>query len=420
MILFGAGSSVPFGIPGMKGFTDRFIEKFGESELIGHIRDSIDKSEKILGISFSFDLETLLSVLGDLSSQSSKKPISAATSCLLINLTLNITGARKKFGNEATLKLKDLTQFIFETCLNPIKRGKKDGTFSFLNDFYGPLLTTLNRVDLKNIQDWIKSVFSTNWDLCFKTWADYVNLPIRDGIEIDKQSQPVLNIEKNIGTSGDFHYLPLHGSLDLIKTKRLKGKGSYEDILKISDPLSYFEDKPENMRKAFMIYPLEAIGYEESIRSPYFDMLYHFRDALKRESVVFIIGYSLRDPIIGSIFEEVIAEKIRNGNLAPLSNDLDSRRKEAAKHNFKIFVFNPRPEKLAENLEKQYNNNLLGTFIPIKIEFPKVSDKQFHEKYQETIKSLIINLIETNLISKQEVADLTNLLSENYNFSIHY
>ena len=303
--------------------------------------------------------------------------------------------------------------------LDPINEGKKKGNFNFLNDFYGPLITILNKRNLANIQDRISRVFSTNWDLCFKTWIDYTNMPIHDGTEIDQQSQPVLNIERRFDTSGTFHYIPLHGSLDLIKTMRLKGKGAYEDILKISDPLRYFEDKPENMRNAFMIYPLEAIGYEGSIRTPYFDMLYHLRSILKRESIVFIIGYSLRDPIIGSIFEEVIAEKIRMGHLTPLSEDLDSRGEEASKNNFKVFVLNPRPKKLVENLQKQFNHNLLATFIPIKTEFPKISDEKFHEKYRETLKKLIISLEKTTFISTQVATDLTKILSENYNISIN-
>jgi hypothetical protein len=38
-----------------------------------------------------------------------------------------------------------------------------------------------------------------------------------------------------------------------------------------------------------------------------------------------------RDPVIGSIFEEVIAERIRDGHLAPLSENLESRKAEGAK-----------------------------------------------------------------------------------------
>jgi DNA polymerase III epsilon subunit-like protein len=68
MILFGAGSSVPFEIPGMTGFTEQFIAKNKDmSEFIMNIKDAISKSEEMIGISLPFDLETLLSVLNDLS-----------------------------------------------------------------------------------------------------------------------------------------------------------------------------------------------------------------------------------------------------------------------------------------------------------------------------------------------------------------
>ena len=74
MILLGAGSSIPFGIPGMKGSTDQFIATHGESELIAKIREAIDKSAETIGVRFSFDLESLLSVLNDLSGAKKEKP----------------------------------------------------------------------------------------------------------------------------------------------------------------------------------------------------------------------------------------------------------------------------------------------------------------------------------------------------------
>ena len=416
--MFGAGSSVPFDIPGMVGFTDRFVQKYGESPLINDIRDAMGESEEIIGIPFSFDLETLLSVLTDLSGAKPKKPISVATSTLLIKHGLNIETARKKYRSKASSSLVKLTEFIFNTCLAPIKKGKKDGNFKFLNNFYGPLMTILNKREITNIQQSIRRIYSTNWDLCFKTWVDYINLPIHDGTEIDPQSYPILNIENRTHTSEGFNYIPLHGSLDLIKEVRLKGEGAYEDIFKISDPVRYFEGKPENIRKVFIIYPLEAIGYEESIRRPYLGMLNHFRSSLRSDNVIFIIGYSLRDPIIGSIFEEVIAERIRKRSLAPLSEDLDSRKEESSKHPFKIIVLNPRPERLVENLKKQFNTNLLKTFVPLKIEFPKIMDNQFNEKYKETLKKLIIDLEQMTYLSTNEAAALTRILSSNYNISI--
>lgn len=79
MILLGAGSSIPFNIPGMIGFTNdfkNFIKR--DKDLIGfinEIEDTTIKSEQIIGTSISFDLETLLSILTDLSAIQPEKPI---------------------------------------------------------------------------------------------------------------------------------------------------------------------------------------------------------------------------------------------------------------------------------------------------------------------------------------------------------
>ena len=420
MILFGAGSSVPFDIPGMTEFTEKFIDKNKDmSEFLMNIKDAIDKSEEMVGISFSFDLETLLSVLNDLSGVMKEKPITIPTTSLLLEQGLNIKIARGKFRDKATVALERLREFIFNTCMQPNRAGKEKGDFEFLDRFYGPLMTVLNKTDMKNIQDPIRRVFSTNWDLCFKTWVDYVNIEINDGTIIDRQSNPVFDVRKFDSSSGsELKYVPLHGSLDLVKTRRPKGEGSYEDISKISDPIGYFEDKPANMKDVFIIYPLEAIGYEESVKSPYLDMLYTFRSSLRDQSWIFVIGYSLRDPTIGSIFEEVITERIKNGEINLLSEDFDSRKKEIQKHRLKIIVIDPNPDKLAENLKKQSFTKLLQTFVPIKIRFPRISDKDFDAEYTKAISQLVEGLEQIGYMEPGSKKVVTGLLTEKYNIGL--
>ena len=418
MILFGAGSSVPFGIPGMAEFTVRFLKENKDlSAFIHRIRNSIMKSEEMIGISFPFDLETLLSVLNDLSGISDKKSISLPTASLLLAEGKNIKAVRKEYGGKALQALDRLMRFIFDICMKPVKKGQKEGNFRPLNNFYGPLMTVLNRENLGVIQSSIKKIYSTNWDLCFKTWADYANLPINDGTVLDDQSLPVFSVKKFDSNSRGFVYVPLHGSLDLIKIMRPKGAGAYEDILKIPDPVRYFEDKPENIRNIFMIYPLEVMGYEESVKSPYLDMLNNLRETLRGEGTVFIIGYSLRDPTIGSIFEEVIAEKIRQGSISPLSEDLDSRKKEIAQHQFKVIVMNPNPEKLMESLKKFYPN-LLQTFVPVRIEFPQTSDRNFSEKYKVALRKLVVDLQIIGYLNESHLRSIKKVLWREYKISI--
>jgi len=119
--LFDAGASVPFGIPGMEGFTERFIKEHKDlSPFIFRIRNSIVKSEEMVGISLPFDLETLLSVLNDLSGVSDKKSISLPTTSLLLAEGKNIKEARKEYGKKAFLAHDRLMKFIFDACLPKI------------------------------------------------------------------------------------------------------------------------------------------------------------------------------------------------------------------------------------------------------------------------------------------------------------
>jgi len=135
MILLGAGSSVPFGIPGMAGFTKLFIKKNPDfSAFISKIEGAISKSKDTIGVSIPFDLETLLSVLSDLSGVTDK-PISIPTASLLLTNGLSIKKAREKYGDKASLALEKLMKFIFDTCMKPIKEGQEEGNFRSLNRF---------------------------------------------------------------------------------------------------------------------------------------------------------------------------------------------------------------------------------------------------------------------------------------------
>lgn len=398
MIIFGAGSSVPFGIPGMVGFTEGFKASIKSdtqlSSFIEGIEDTIGQSKEMVGTSIPFDLETLLSILTDLSATSEGKPISIPTVTVLLKEGITIQEAYERYRQKSITGLQRLRDYIFEKCMKPIKKGKEKGDFSFLDQFYNPLMTVLNKADLKNVQEHTRRVYSTNWDLCFKVWADYANIPVNDGTDLDRSSLPVLNVRKFESMPSTLNYVALHGSLDLIKINREKEKGVYKDVFKIPDPIRYFDGKPDNIKDAFIIYPLEAIGYEESIKSPYLDMLHNFRNFLEAENTVFIIGYSLRDPTVGSILEEVIAKRIREGDILPLFEDIDKRKSVAREDRFKIIVIDSNPEKIAENLKSQSRLNLLSVFIPVRIEFPQMADPDFQSRFARAIVNLAYALKE--------------------------
>jgi len=90
MLLFGAGSSVPFKIPDMKKFTHDFKANLDDpvlSEFLGQIESALRNSERLIGTSITFDLESLMVVLQDLAS-AERKVISAPIFALLLHLII--------------------------------------------------------------------------------------------------------------------------------------------------------------------------------------------------------------------------------------------------------------------------------------------------------------------------------------------
>ena len=70
MILFGAGASVPLGIPTMEEFVRKFEMEISRSGLLKDFYDqiklSITKAREFTGQDWTFDLESLMAVLEDI------------------------------------------------------------------------------------------------------------------------------------------------------------------------------------------------------------------------------------------------------------------------------------------------------------------------------------------------------------------
>jgi hypothetical protein len=125
MILFGAGSSVPFGIPGMADFTKEFLEtgKY-DPDIVEVVKNAIANSDQTIGLVLPFDLESLLSVLNDLAEIKPQKPISVATVALLLRKKLTIKKAREKYKDGARSTYAKLNEFVFNTCMRPRARAR--------------------------------------------------------------------------------------------------------------------------------------------------------------------------------------------------------------------------------------------------------------------------------------------------------
>ncbi len=441
MILLGAGSSVPFRIPDMKKFVEMFKEGLWKeeqatelSQLTLQIESALEKSQKLIGTRIRFDLESLMVVLQDLVG-AKDTPISAPTFVFMSHLleqknmeigTYNIEDVRKTFGKRAESLLVHLQKFIFGLCMNPIEIGQKDLTgFSFLDLFYGPLFSLLGNGDLRSPTT--KWIFTTNWDLCLKQWLEYAqSIEVEDGTILDYQRKPVLSPSQgwNKNTQSK-KVVPLHGGWDLIKKRRVVSGGFYEDIFKVTCPETYFKGNPSEMGRAFMIFPLEAVGYEQSVRSPYLDMLNLLKDVLRDDSTIFTIGFSFRDSTIASIFEEVLRERAERGDWQPVG-DIQNLKNEDVERiksmSLKIFLIDSSPQLVIDNLNSQGYTNVGQAIIPIKVSFPDMisykdrDEIRVKDKVQEAFSIIFNQLHPFGLI--MDLNNINNFMAKRYGFSL--
>jgi hypothetical protein len=380
----------------MKKFVEMFEKHLLSSndsslcDFLVQIKSALSDSEKLVGTKTPFDLESLMVLLQDFTTQD--KPISTPTFAFMLQAisdrgkevgTYNIENVRKTYGERASKLLQLLRKFVFNVCMEPIKRGKASlDSFSFLDMFYGPLFLSLGSGALESSRT--AYVFTTNWDLCLKQWLEYARLRFEDGTQLDGQRKPVLSPSTGWTVGGDStrKVVPLHGSLDLVRMQRPVSTITYEDIQKVTAPETYFEGNPSEIDKAFIIYPLEAVGFEQSVKSPYLDMLNLMKQTLRSESTIFVVGFSFRDPTIASIFDEVVRERAQRGQ----------------EEDMKIFLINRSPEIIVSNLVNQGYGNIGQVLIPVKVSFPDMADNKARANtMQEVISSIIRKLHEVGV-----------------------
>jgi hypothetical protein len=94
LILLGAGTSVPFGIPAMKKFVELFKEEIKNrpelAPLFQRIETALINSDLLVGYRVDFDLESVMAVLRDIANFDS--PVSFPTFAFTLSL---ISGTKK-------------------------------------------------------------------------------------------------------------------------------------------------------------------------------------------------------------------------------------------------------------------------------------------------------------------------------------
>lgn len=362
----GAGMSIPFGIPTMKQFTELF-----EGKIINNEEFPTDQKEIYLNIKkgtkntgLSFDLELFMSILNDLKNPSSR--LTLPTVNFLLDQgekSLKPEKIQENYKDISASLYKTLIEFIKETIMEPLNT---DGIYEVLDLVYFPIFGLLGFTgEVSNTpQAPLKNIFTTNWDYTIREWMKYRNLYFDDGAKLNRQGDLSFDV-KNSWSGDEYHIIPLHGSIDFEVTERKKITGEVRDINKVTG-------KKAVASNPFIIYPLEAVGYEDTVKSPYFDLMIKLRQVLETDKYIFVIGFSFRDPTISSIFEDVLRERHKKGDWIPLEGEFEERKEKFKENNpkMKFLLVDSNPRQVFKNMERQGFFNISKACLPIKIDLP--------------------------------------------------
>jgi formate dehydrogenase assembly factor FdhD len=123
---------------------------------------------------------------------------------------------------------------------------------------------------------------------------------------------------------------------------------------------------------------LEAVGYDQSIKGPYLDMLFELKKRLRHEDNVFVIGFSFRDSIIASIFDEVVREKVEQGR----------------GENMKVLLIDSGPQAVIENLKRQGYKNIANAITQDEVSFPNVMEyKSARQEIIQNTQSMLTSVM---------------------------
>lgn len=261
---------------------------------------------------------------------------------------------------------KTLIDFIKETIIAPFNM---EGIYEILDLVYFPIFGLLGFTGevFNPPQPPLKNIFTTNWDYTIREWMKYRNLYFDDGAKLNGQGDLSFDV-KNSWSGNEYYIIPLHGSIDFEVTERKKITGKVRDINKVTG-------KKAVASNPFIIYPLEAVGYEDTVKSPYFDLMIKLRQVLETSSYIFVIGFSFRDPTISSIFEDVFRERHKKGDWIPLEGDFEERKEKFKENNpkMKFLLMDSNPKQVLKNIERQGFFNISKACLPIKIDLPSTN-----------------------------------------------
>ena len=321
LCFFGAGASVPFGIPTMAGLLQGLEERLETGVLPGlsMYRDIKLKLQNYM----PFDIEALIRVLDTILAGDAKAPL-LDPSIHYFSDWGNSFESMTKFKEEQAFRNKDeaeslLTEikgYIAEAC------SPKTTPFDIHQAFFQKVLFNLSHDHTVDIQSNRPSginyqIFTTNYDLIIESYFRSKRLAYECGqgpngmLEIDRRENPDLyghNIQR-------FQIYKLHGSVNWYVGEN--GALQWGSEPAIPGGAKLMADPVE---RELMIYPA---AQKYTFREPFYDMFHHLKQTLLSSDICYVIGYSFRDDDILGLFHDALAAR-NNLTLCLIDPDADN------------------------------------------------------------------------------------------------
>jgi hypothetical protein len=349
----GAGASKVFGIPTMRDFLNDFESFLNNNNDDKYAKlDIYNDIKKYLGDKDEFDLESVLTVVDDISniSQFMNRFNHPSIRYLLNKYSQSdtISGYTKYEKSDTAISLRDeLNNYIKIRC-TPTSR---EIGFKAYDEFFEVLYPMI----LKNGRRGPNSglpycpIFTTNYDLCLELYCKERNIRFENGqgMSNNKLVVDISRTNENLYNENYFKIFKLHGSINWYK---IKDTDIRELIEWHNVNLNPGDETLESsvIEKEIMIYPL----FEKQIyNDPFSDMFFKLKETLESSDDWFIIGYSLRDKEIRDIFKDSIFSRIKRGK------------------GTKIFIIDPLADKIVSKAFGSFKDSNLVEFIDIAKKF---------------------------------------------------
>lgn len=304
LCFFGAGASVPFGIPTMARLVDQLEERLASeySPCVVLYREIKSKLQDYT----PFDIEALIRVLDAILAGDAKAPLHDpsihyfsdwGTSFETMTKYKQEHASRNKADAEALLS--EVKRFIAEAC------SPKTRPFEIHQAFFQEVLGKLGHNHSVGLQSNNPTainyqIFTTNYDLVIESYFHDKSLPYECGqgqnakLDIKQHANSDL-YGKNIS---HFQIYKLHGSVNWYVGEN--GALQWGTTAAIPGESTLMGAPVE---RELMIYPA---AQKYTFREPFYDMFHHLKQSLLNHDTCYIIGYSFRDDDILGVFHDAL------------------------------------------------------------------------------------------------------------------